>query len=183
MTRVSAAASAPDAYPTPSTSIALIGTSIRYGPSRSSWPTTIDAATRMNRLHQFRPTMETNPTASTTPATTLSTRCRPWVSVRRGRLHDEHCRQCREQRGRVDQAERLSDQVGRCRGAGEAGGAEDGGSATLAHLPPQPRPPPPAQHTSHRHHAYPSRSPGPTKAGAKSALGARVGLLPVAPTD
>ena len=81
MTRVSAAASAPDAYPTPSTSIALIGTSIRYGPSRSSWPTTIDAATRMNRLHQCRPTTETNPTASTTPATTLSTRCRPWVSV------------------------------------------------------------------------------------------------------
>jgi hypothetical protein len=37
----------------------------------------MDAATRMNRLHQERPTTETNPTASATPATTLSTRCTP----------------------------------------------------------------------------------------------------------
>jgi hypothetical protein len=35
----------------------------------------IDAATRRNKLHQVSPRTETNPTASSTPATTLSTRC------------------------------------------------------------------------------------------------------------
>ena len=35
----------------------------------------MDTATRMNRLHQERPTAETNTTARATPATTLSTRC------------------------------------------------------------------------------------------------------------
>ena len=73
-----AAASAP---PTASTSIALIGTSIRCGPSRSSWPTRIETATRTPRLHQVRPTRLENPTASSTPAVTLATRCTPLVTM------------------------------------------------------------------------------------------------------
>lgn len=56
-----------------------MGTSTSWGPNRSSWPTTIDAATRAPRLHQFRPTIDENRTARATPATTLDTRlaCRP----------------------------------------------------------------------------------------------------------
>ena len=57
--------------------MALIGTSIRFGPSRNSCPTTMDAATRIARLHQVRPTRAEKPVASATPATTLSTRWTP----------------------------------------------------------------------------------------------------------
>jgi hypothetical protein len=71
---------APADQPTPSTSIALIGTSTRFGPRRSTWPTMMDAATRAPRLHQVRPTSDTNSTASATPATTLSTRSIPAAS-------------------------------------------------------------------------------------------------------
>jgi hypothetical protein len=72
-----AAASAPAVNPTPSTSIALIGTSMRLGPSRSSWPTTMAAATRTPRLHQVRPTTKAKPVAIATPASTASTRSTP----------------------------------------------------------------------------------------------------------
>ena len=57
--------------------MALIGTSIRFGPSRNSWPTTMDAATRIARLHHVRPTRAEKAMASATPATTLSTRWTP----------------------------------------------------------------------------------------------------------
>ena len=67
--------------PTARTSIALIGTSTRWGPSLSSWPTRMDTATRMPRLHQLIPTSEENPTASRTPETTLTTRCTPLVTM------------------------------------------------------------------------------------------------------
>ena len=101
-TRLSAAASAPAVNPTPSTSIALIGTSMRLGPSRSSWPTTMAAATRMPRLHQVRPTTKAKPVAIATPASTASTRSHAAEQgARRRRLHDEQRGQCRDQRGRV----------------------------------------------------------------------------------
>ena len=64
----------PSAPPTPSTSMALIGTSTRCGPNRRIWPIMIEAATRMPRLHQVISTNEENQTASMTPATTLTTR-------------------------------------------------------------------------------------------------------------
>ena len=69
------------AVPTPSTSIALIGTSTRCGPSLNSWPTTMDAATRPARLHQVNPTAATTSTARATPATTLATRWTPLSRV------------------------------------------------------------------------------------------------------
>ena len=73
-----AAASAP---PTASTSIALIGTSSMCGPSRSSCPSRIDTAISAPRLHQDSPTMLEKPTASSTPAVTLATRCTPLVTM------------------------------------------------------------------------------------------------------
>jgi hypothetical protein len=86
--------SAPAVQPTPSTSIALIGTSTRCGPSRRICPTMIEAATSAPRLHQVSPTNDTNSMASATPDTMLSTRCAPLTSVlaQRG-LHDEQRRQ------------------------------------------------------------------------------------------
>jgi len=56
-------------YPTPSTSIALIGTSSMCGPSRRIWPLMIAAATTVPRLHQFNPTTDTY--AGTTPVTSI----------------------------------------------------------------------------------------------------------------
>src|SRR3954453_10351006 len=77
-TRPSAALSAP---PTARTSIPLIGTSSRCGPSRSSRPATSETATTSPRLHQVSPVTPANSTASSTPATTLTMRSRPCASV------------------------------------------------------------------------------------------------------
>ena len=77
-TRDAAAACAPL---TPSTSIALIGTSSRCSPRRSSWPMTRAAAITAPRLHHVRPTTSESRTATRTPATTLSTRFSPVVRV------------------------------------------------------------------------------------------------------
>jgi hypothetical protein len=63
--------------PTPSTSMALMGTSMRLAPMRSACPMTIDKAIRMARLHQVRSTKVAKVAASDTPTTTLSTRSRP----------------------------------------------------------------------------------------------------------
>jgi hypothetical protein len=79
-TRLSAADPAPP-KPTPSTSIALIGTSMTFGPSLSSWPSMIETAMSSARLHHVTPVTDANRTARSTPATTLTTRSIPLVSV------------------------------------------------------------------------------------------------------
>ena len=56
-------------------SMALIGTSRMSSPSRRMSPAASATAIRMPRLHQVKPTMTERPTATRTPATTLSTRC------------------------------------------------------------------------------------------------------------
>ena len=61
-------------------SMALIGTSRMSSPSRRMSPTASATAIRMPRLHQVKPTMTDRPTASRTPASTLSTR---WPALRR----------------------------------------------------------------------------------------------------
>jgi len=77
-TRPSATFSLP---PTASTIIALIGTSSRFAPRRSILPTTSEPATTSPRLHQVKPTTSAIPTATNTPASTLSTRPKPEATV------------------------------------------------------------------------------------------------------
>ena len=79
LTRCQAAESAAS-DPTPSTSIALIGTSTRFAPIRSTWPIRIDTAIMIARLHQVRSTKVANSAATDTPVTTLSTRSAPLAS-------------------------------------------------------------------------------------------------------
>ena len=69
------------APPTASTSMAVMGTSSSCGPKRSSRPATRLAATTRPRLHQVSPTKLAKTAATSTPATTLTTRSRPEASV------------------------------------------------------------------------------------------------------
>ncbi len=66
---------------TPSTSIALIATSWTNSPTRMNCPNVSAARMISPRLHQESPTTELNPMASTTPATTETTRRTLVVSV------------------------------------------------------------------------------------------------------
>ena len=133
--RFSAAASAPAVNPTPSTSIALIGTSMRFGPSRSSWPTTIAAAIRMREAPPGEADDECESDGDRHPGEHAEHALHA-AAQRAGRrgLHDEQRRQRRDQRGRVVQAQRLGRQVGRDGGAREACGAE----GSRAPAPPDP---------------------------------------------
>ena len=70
--------------PTPSTSIALIATSIWFDFSRNACPVMMDRAISTPRLHQARGTTVENPTARETPAMTLRIRSRPLASTPSG---------------------------------------------------------------------------------------------------
>ncbi len=74
--RSQAADPAPSA-PTPSTSIALIGTSMRLSRRRNACPTAIETKISRPRLHHSSGTTEAKNTARATPVTTATTRSRP----------------------------------------------------------------------------------------------------------
>ena len=75
--------------------MALIGTSIRFAPSLSTWPTRIDTAITIARLHHVSSTKVANVAATATPATTLRTRSTPLAS----RLTGVSCTTSRAVRG------------------------------------------------------------------------------------
>jgi hypothetical protein len=62
-------------------SIALIGTSSAWAPSRSALASTSDTATTRPRLHQVRPASAETATATSTPASTDRTRNIPILTV------------------------------------------------------------------------------------------------------
>jgi hypothetical protein len=62
-------------------SIALIGASSDWSPSRSTRARTSEAAMTRARLHQESPTVLANPTATRTPVSTAPTRTSPICSV------------------------------------------------------------------------------------------------------
>jgi hypothetical protein len=63
--------------PTPSTSMPLIATSMRFERSRRTWPMVIETRMSRPRLHHSSGKMYANATATDTPATTATTRSRP----------------------------------------------------------------------------------------------------------
>lgn len=66
---------------TPSTSIALMATSLTNSSTRTNCPMTSAARMISPRLHHVSPTSTLNPTAISTPTTTEFTRRMPVVSV------------------------------------------------------------------------------------------------------
>jgi hypothetical protein len=81
--RCEAAGSAPS-EPTPSTSIPLMATSIRFERRCSTWPMVMETKISRPRLHHSRGTTEENATARETPVTTATTRSRPLASSETG---------------------------------------------------------------------------------------------------
>ena len=81
--------------PTPSTSIALIATSMRLDRSRRAVPISSDVRISTPRLHQVRGTTVEKTTARVTPETTATTRSRPAAS----RLTGVTCTTSRAVRG------------------------------------------------------------------------------------
>ncbi len=74
--RCQAAGSAPR-EPTPSTSMPLIATSMRFERRRSAWPIVMETKMSRPRLHHSSGTTAANATARETPVTTATTRSRP----------------------------------------------------------------------------------------------------------
>ena len=70
--------------PTPSTSIPLIATSMRFERSRSTWPIVMDTKMSTPRLHHSNGTISAKTTASETPMTTATTRSKPLASSETG---------------------------------------------------------------------------------------------------
>ena len=70
--------------PTPSTSMPLIATSMRFERSRSTWPMVMETRMSRPRLHHSSGTTAANPTATATPATTATTRSSPLASRETG---------------------------------------------------------------------------------------------------
>ena len=154
--RCDAADSAPSA-PTPSTSMALIATSMRFARSRSTWPRVIETKMSRPRLHHSSGTTRAKPTASATPATTDDPVEAAGQQRHRRDLDDQHRGQRREQRLGAGEDQRRDD-VARDRGHGDPGRPQHGRPCVGPQpgpLPAQARPPPVAHASSWRRRTGP----------------------------